>query len=62
MVQQASNLGQFFGPLAIALIASRFGGWEAALWVMLAFAAGAAACGVALGTIERRLARSRIPA
>ena len=61
MVQQASNIGQFFGPLVIALIASRFGGWEAALWVMLAFAAGAAACGVALGTIERRLARSRIP-
>ena len=62
MVQQASNIGQFFGPLVIALIASRFGGWEAALWVMLAFAAGAAACGVALGTIERRLTRSKIPA
>ena len=61
MVQQASNIGQFFGPLAIAWIASRFGGWEAALWIMLAFAAGAAACGVALGTIEQRLARSRIP-
>lgn len=62
MVQQASNLGQFFGPLAIALIASRYGGWEAALWVMLAFAAVAALCGVALGAIERRLAGSRIPA
>ena len=62
MVQQASNIGQFFGPLVIALIASRFGGWEAALWVMLAFAAGAAACGVALGTIEQRFARSKIPA
>ena len=62
MVQQASNIGQFFGPLVIALIASRFGGWEAALWVMLAFAAGAAACGVALGTIEQRLAQSKIPA
>jgi MFS family permease len=62
MVQQASNIGQFFGPLAIAWIASRFGGWEASLWVMLAFAAGAAACGFALGAIEQRLARSRIPA
>jgi len=55
MVQQFSNLGQFFGPLAIAWIASRFGGWEAALWVMLAFAAGGAACGVALGAIETRI-------
>jgi MFS family permease len=62
MVQQASNLGQFFGPLVIALFASRFGGWEAALWVMLAFAAAAAVCGVALGMIERRLAGSKIPA
>lgn len=62
MVQQASNIGQFFGPLAIAWIASRFGGWEATLWVMLLFAAGAAACGFAISAIERRLAGSRIPA
>lgn len=62
MVQQTSNLGQFFGPLAIALIASRFGGWEAAVWVMLAFAAGAALCGVAIAAIEQRLAGSKIPA
>jgi MFS family permease len=54
MVLQFSNLGQFFGPLAIAWIASRFGGWESALWAMLAFAAGGAACGVALGMIEKR--------
>jgi DHA1 family inner membrane transport protein len=53
MVQQFSNIGQFFGPLAVALIASRFGSWEAALWVMLAFAAGSAACGAALGAIEK---------
>ncbi len=62
MVQQASNIGQFFGPLAIAWIASRFGGWEATLWVMLLFAAGAAACGFALATIERSLTGSKIPA
>ena len=53
MVLQFSNLGQFFGPLAIAWIASRFGGWESALWAMLAFAAGGGACGVALGLIEK---------
>ena len=54
MVLQFSNLGQFFGPLAIAWIATHFGGWESALWAMLAFAAGGAACGVALGMIEKR--------
>ena len=62
MVQQASNVGQFFGPLAIAWIASRFGGWEAAVWVMLLFAAGAAACGFAISAIERHLPGSKIPA
>jgi len=57
MVLQFSNLGQFFGPLAIAWIASRYGGWEATLWAMLAFAAAAAACGAALSAIENRMNR-----
>jgi MFS family permease len=57
MVQQCSNIGQFFGPLAIAWIASRFGAWEAALWVMLAFAAASALCGVAIARIEARIRR-----
>jgi MFS family permease len=57
MVLQFSNLGQFFGPLAIAWIASRLGGWEATLWAMLAFAAGAAACGAALTAIENKMKR-----
>ena len=54
MVLQLSNIGQFFGPLAIAWIVSHYGGWEATLWAMLAFAIAAAVCGVALGRIERR--------
>jgi MFS family permease len=54
MVLQFSNLGQFFGPLAIAWLASRFGGWQASLWALLALAAGGAACGFALGRIEKR--------
>jgi cyanate permease len=54
MVQQFSNLGQFFGPLLIAWLASRFGGWQASLWALLAFAAGGAACGLALSVIEKR--------
>jgi MFS family permease len=57
IVLQFSNIGQFLGPLAIAWIASRYGGWEAALWAMLAFAAASAACGVALGVIENRMKR-----
>ena len=54
MVLQLSNIGQFFGPLAIAWIVSHYGGWEATLWAMLALAIAAAACGAALGRIERR--------
>lgn len=54
IVLQFSNLGQFFGPLVIAWLASRFGGWQASLWALLAFAAGGAACGIALGRIEKR--------
>ena len=57
MVQQLSNVGQFFGPLAIAWIASHYGGWGAALWAMLAFAAAGAACGGALVAIENRIKR-----
>jgi len=55
IVMQASQVGQFLGPLALAWIATRFGGWEASLWILLAFAAGAALCGVAIGTIENRI-------
>jgi cyanate permease len=57
MVLQFSNVGQFFGPLAIAWIASRLGGWEATLWALLAFAAAAAGCGAALAVIENRMKR-----
>jgi MFS family permease len=52
MVMQASQLGQFLGPMAIAWLATRFG-WGASLWAMLAFAAGGAACGLAIGRIEK---------
>ena len=57
MVMQFSNIGQFFGPLAVAWIASRFGGWEATLAAMLAFAAGGAACGALLASIENKMKR-----
>jgi len=53
MVLQTSQAGQFFGPIALAWLASRHGGWDATLWAMLAFAACAALCGLALARIER---------
>ena len=57
LVMQASQAGQFFGPIALAWLASQSGGWGATLWAMLAFAACAALCGFALARIERGLAR-----
>jgi MFS family permease len=53
MVLQTSQAGQFFGPIALAWLASNHGGWGATLWAMLAFAAGGALCGLALARIER---------
>ncbi|MGH8764293.1 MAG: CynX/NimT family MFS transporter [Burkholderiales bacterium] len=53
LVLQASQAGQFVGPIALAWLASHHGGWSATLWAMLAFAAGAVSCGVALAHIER---------
>jgi len=54
MVMQTSQAGQFFGPVALAWLATHFGGWGASLWAMLAFAACAAACGYAVLRIEAR--------
>ena len=55
MVLQTSQAGQFVGPIALAWLASHYGGWGATLWAMLAFAAGAALCGLAIARIERRM-------
>jgi MFS transporter, DHA1 family, inner membrane transport protein len=54
IVMQASQIGQFLAPLALAWVATRFG-WTANLWLLLAFAAGAVACGVAIGAIENKI-------
>jgi DHA1 family inner membrane transport protein len=54
MVMQTSQAGQFFGPVALAWLASHYGGWGASLWAMLAFAACAALCGYAVLRIEAR--------
>jgi DHA1 family inner membrane transport protein len=55
IVMQASQIGQFLGPLALAWMATRFGSWDASLWALLLFAVGAALCGVAIGAIENRI-------
>lgn len=52
IVMQASQAGQFLGPLALAWMASRLGGLGHTLWLLLAFAAGSALCGLALRRIE----------
>ena len=53
IVMHGSNLGQFFGPLALAWIASHLGGWHATLWPMLGFALLGGFLGMVLGRIER---------
>ena len=53
LVMQSSQAGQFVGPIALAWLASHYGGWGATLWAMLAFAAGGALCGFALMRIEK---------
>jgi cyanate permease len=56
MVMQAAQIGQSIGPILLAWLASRFGGWSVTLWAMLAFAAAGALCGRAIGRIEQRKA------
>ena len=55
MVMQAAQIGQSVGPIVLAWFASAYGGWSATLGGMLAFAGGAALCGVAIARIERKL-------
>ena len=56
MIMQGAMLGQFFGPLLVALAAQGLGGWSASLGVMLAFAAVAGLAGCVVGRFESRLA------
>ena len=55
IVMQASQVGQFLGPLVLAWMASHFGGWSASLGALLAFALGAAFCGVVIDGIENKI-------
>ncbi len=57
MIMQGAQIGQFFGPMLVAMAAQGLGGWSASLGIMLALSATAAAAGVVVGRYERRLAR-----
>jgi hypothetical protein len=57
MVTQSSHLSQFVIPILIAWVASRAGGWEASLRVMLTLALIGVASGIAVGYFERRLGK-----
>ena len=55
MIMQASQSGQFFGPLLLALGAQQAGGWSASLGIMLILAAIALGASFLLGRFEQRL-------
>lgn len=57
MVMQASHASQFAIPILIAWVASRSGGWEASLQIMLGLAVTGVAAGLAVGRFERRLGK-----
>ncbi len=61
MIMQGAQIGQFFGPMFIAIAAQGLGGWSASLGVMLAFAALAATAGLVVGYFELRLGAPRAP-
>jgi len=55
MVMQVSQIGQFFGPMLVAWLATRFA-WSASLGAMLAYAALTLGAGIAIGRVEAQRA------
>jgi MFS family permease len=55
MVMQYSHLAQFIVPIAVAWVASRWGGWSATLGVMLALSAIGIAAGLGISRYEGKL-------
>lgn len=56
LIMQGSQLGQMVGPPALALVVSRFGGWEAAPWLLCASASLGILLSAGLALLERRTA------
>lgn len=61
MVMQVSQVGQFFGPMLVAWLATRFA-WSASLGAMLAYAALSLCAGVLIGRVEARRSGAAQPA
>jgi len=59
VIVQLSNLGQFVGPPAFALVVSATGGWSATAYLLVAAAAGAVAAGALVRRNERQMAVAR---
>jgi len=57
MVMQVSQIGQFFGPMLVAWLATRFA-WSASLGAMLGYAALSLCAGLLIGRVEA--GRSRV--
>ncbi len=55
MVMQYSHIAQFIVPIAVAWVASRWGGWSATLGVMLLLSALGVAAGLGIGRYEGKL-------
>jgi len=55
MVMQASHLSQFAVPILVAWVASRLGGWNATLGVMLALSFAGVLAALGIARYERRL-------
>jgi predicted MFS family arabinose efflux permease len=53
LIVQLSNLGQFVGPPAFALVVSKTGGWNATAYLLIAAAAGAFVAGQLVSRVEQ---------
>lgn len=54
LLLQGSNIGNFFGPPAVAAVVAAMGAWNGVLWLMLASAGAGIALTVWLAAIENR--------
>ena len=55
LLLQGSNVGNFFGPPAVAAVVAVLGTWEDVLWLILGCAAGGIALAIWLVAVERRM-------
>jgi len=54
LLLQGSNLGNFFGPPAVAAVVVALGNWEGVLWLMLSCAGAGIALTLWLGMVEKK--------